>query len=87
MVIEKESERPALKLRDKNETCERFWTIYCPAYGEYGNGGEWWTNIENAQRFKTFDDAKSALKEYGYLARVAFVEIEVKVHFNNEDDR
>lgn len=84
MVIEKESERPALKLCDEHTECERFWAVYAPEYREFGNDGNYY-GIDRAERFDTFEAAQKARRQYGYPARVAFVEIETRIHFNENE--
>ena len=86
MVIENENERPALKLRDCRTGYDRFWAIYSPEYNAYGNNG-YYVALESAERFDTFDAAlKARKKDYGYPARVAFVEVTINVHYNEEEE-
>ena len=82
MVIEKESDRPALKLCGKHELIESFWIIYDPALRSFVGARGFWVEFGDAVRFTTIDKAKEAIRELGCGGLPAFVEHSVVVHFD-----
>lgn len=88
MIIERETDRPALKLTRKAENREGKWVIILPGespatynYPQYGNAGFWYGNINEAEEFDSFEEAQANLHEYGGSAVVAFAEIKLTIHF------
>ena len=84
MEIEKETDRPALKLTHWGYNRETKWVIIMldstTNYPSYGNVGYWYSDIHDAEEFDSIEEAKAHLNEYGYNALVAFVEIEHTIH-------
>lgn len=83
MIVEKESDRPALKLNNRHALHDQQWIIYDPDSRAYAAYDEWYDTPEQAERFGTIEEAKEVIvgRGFGHNAIPAFIETTTVIHY------